>query len=141
MERVDFVSFNCDFMTYSNMTNVGVAVYAPIIYGYEDKYFNACVEFLKTGKETKIEFGKAHCISGNARGTYTVPRRRLTQTRSTNRTNWVLFVFLLIFTPPIGLLYGFITSGRRGKIVFGILLLLLIALFVTGIILVTTQGY
>ncbi len=57
MERVDFVSFNCDFMTYSNMTNVGVAVYAPIIYGYEDKYFNACVEFLKTGKETKIEFG------------------------------------------------------------------------------------
>lgn len=92
-------------------------------------------------KERRSEIIKAHCISGNARGTYTEPRRRLTQTRSTNRTNWVLFVFLLIFTPPIGLLYGFITSGRRGKIVFGILLLLLIALFVTGIILVTTQGY
>lgn len=58
MERMDFVLFNCDFMTYSNMTNVGVAVYAPIIYGYEDKYFSACVDFLKTGKETNIEFGR-----------------------------------------------------------------------------------
>lgn len=56
MERVDFLTFNCDFMRYSNMTNIGVAVYAPIIYGYEDKYFNACVEYLKTGKETVIEF-------------------------------------------------------------------------------------
>lgn len=58
MERIDFVSFNCDFMLYSNMTNAGVAVYAPLIYNFEDKYFNACVEFLKTRKATNIEFGK-----------------------------------------------------------------------------------
>lgn len=56
MERMDFLSFNCDFLTNTAMTNIGVAVYAPIIYGYEDKYFNACVEFLKTGNETNIEF-------------------------------------------------------------------------------------
>lgn len=56
MGRMGFVSFNCDFLAYSGMTNIGVAVYAPIIYGYEDRYFNACVEFLKTGKETDLEF-------------------------------------------------------------------------------------
>ena len=58
MERIDFVSFNCDFMLYSNMTNAGVAIYAPLIYGFEDKYFNACAEYLKTGKETNLEFRK-----------------------------------------------------------------------------------
>ena len=92
-------------------------------------------------KERRSEIIKAHCIGGNARGTYSEPRRRPIQTTSSHRTNWVLFVFLLIFTPPIGLLYGLITSGRRGKIVFGILFLLLIVLIVTGIIIVTTQGY
>jgi len=58
MERMNFLDFNCDFTMYSNMTNIGIAVYAPIIYSYEDKYFNACVEFLKTGKETNLEFNK-----------------------------------------------------------------------------------
>ena len=58
MERIDFVTFNCDFMINAKMTNVGVAVYAQIIYGFEDKYFNACVEFLKTGNESNLEFGK-----------------------------------------------------------------------------------
>lgn len=56
MERIDFTSFNCDFMLYSKMSSVEVAIYAPLIYGFEDKYFNACVEFLKTGNTPKIEF-------------------------------------------------------------------------------------
>ena len=56
MERIDFVTFNCDFLINSNMANVDVAVYAPLIYGFEDKYFNACMEFLKTGKKTNIEY-------------------------------------------------------------------------------------
>ena len=58
MERIDFVSFNCDFMLNSNMTKAGVAIYAPLIYSFEDRYFNACVEFLKTGKMTNVEFKK-----------------------------------------------------------------------------------
>ena len=54
----NFLEFNCDFLLYSNMSNIDAAIYAPIIYGYEDKYFNACVEFLKTGKETNLELEK-----------------------------------------------------------------------------------
>ena len=56
MERMDFTSFNCDFMLYSKMSNVEVAICAPLIYSFEDRYFNACVEFLKTGNAPNIEF-------------------------------------------------------------------------------------
>ena len=58
MERMSFLDFNCDFMMYSRMTNIGISVYSPLIYSFEDKYFNACVEFLKTGNEINLEFGK-----------------------------------------------------------------------------------
>ncbi|MBE7074531.1 MAG: hypothetical protein E7376_00910 [Clostridiales bacterium] len=58
MKRIDFVTFNCNFMIYSNMTNAEVAVYAPLIYRFEDKYFNACEKFLKTGEKTNVEFEK-----------------------------------------------------------------------------------
>ncbi|MBQ7761358.1 MAG: hypothetical protein IJ400_04810 [Clostridia bacterium] len=58
MNRIDFTSFNCDFMLYSDMTNAEVAIYAPLIYGFEDKYFNACVEYIRTGKMTNIQFRK-----------------------------------------------------------------------------------
>ena len=58
MERMSFLDFNCDFILYSRMSNIGVSVYAPLIYSFEDKYFDACVEFLKTGNERNLEFGK-----------------------------------------------------------------------------------
>ena len=58
MERIDFVSFNCEFLLNSNMTKSGVAVYSPLIYGFEDRYFNACLEYLRTGNMTNIEFKK-----------------------------------------------------------------------------------
>ena len=58
MKRIDFVTFNCDFLSYSNMNNVDCSIYAPLIYGFEDKYFNACVEFLATGDQTNLEFKK-----------------------------------------------------------------------------------
>ncbi len=56
MERIDFTTFNCDFMLHSNLTNIEVAIYAPIIYGFEDKYFNACVNFLKTGNKQNLVY-------------------------------------------------------------------------------------
>lgn len=56
MDRIDFLSFYGDFLIYSNMSRGEVAVYAPIIYGYDDRYFNACIEYLKTGKETDLNF-------------------------------------------------------------------------------------
>ena len=58
MERIDFVSFNCALLIHSDMTKAGAAVYAPLIYGFEDRYFNACVEFLKTGKAEDLVFNK-----------------------------------------------------------------------------------
>ncbi len=56
MARMDFLSFNCEFIYNSNMTRAEVAVYAPLIYGFEDKYFDACVAFLKTGEKQDIWF-------------------------------------------------------------------------------------
>ena len=58
MERIDFLTFNCDFLRYSDMNNNEVAIYAPLIYGFEDKYFNACREFLQTGKNINVEYKK-----------------------------------------------------------------------------------
>lgn len=56
MERIDFVSFNCDFLERAMMTNADAAMLAPVIYGYEDKYFNACVGYLKSRVEANLEF-------------------------------------------------------------------------------------
>lgn len=56
MERIDFVSFNCDFLQGAMMSNAEVAILAPVIYGYEDKYFNACAEYLKSKQEQNLEF-------------------------------------------------------------------------------------
>lgn len=58
MERIDFVSFNCAFLQGARMSNAEVAMLAPLIYGYEDKYFSACVEYLKSKLENNLQFDR-----------------------------------------------------------------------------------
>lgn len=56
MERMDFGSFYCEFLLHSGVSEVETAIYAPLIYDYEDRYYDACLAFLKTGEKVEVEY-------------------------------------------------------------------------------------
>lgn len=57
MERIEFFDFNGLFKRASKMDEKEVAMLAPLIYGFEDKYFNACYNYLKDGVRENLKCG------------------------------------------------------------------------------------
>lgn len=91
-------------------------------------------------KERHSEIIKAHCIDGNARESYAEPRRRSIRATSYRRFSWLIFILLLILVPPAAFIYSLIVCGRTGKIISGILLVLMVATITTQIVLITQVG-
>ena len=58
MERIGFLKFRNEFTKRSLLSITEVSLFAPIIYRFEDKYFNACYEYLQFGKESNLVFGE-----------------------------------------------------------------------------------
>lgn len=56
MERISFLQFRNLFARKSKMSKNNIAIFAPIIYRLEDKYFNACKNYLETGIMEEILF-------------------------------------------------------------------------------------
>lgn len=83
-------------------------------------------------KEARTEVIKVRSTYGNARGVYSEPARRTPSSVASGGFNLVLLIFLLIFVPPIGLFYGYFYSGKKGKIIYGSIL---ITFFITVFIL------
>ncbi len=82
-------------------------------------------------KERRSEVISVRSSMGNATETYSEPRRKQVNTTSIRAgINWFIFALLFICCFPISFVYGFFASGRRGKIVFGILFILTVAWFV-----------
>ena len=78
-------------------------------------------------KERRSEVISVRSSNGNAIESYSEPRRKALNIPSARTFNWGLFIVLFIFFFPAALIYGFFASGRRGKIIFGILFLAFIA--------------
>ncbi|MBQ7761354.1 MAG: hypothetical protein IJ400_04790 [Clostridia bacterium] len=86
-------------------------------------------------KEGRNDIISVRCSNGSPVETYSEPRRRQVNAPSTRTFNWGIFILLFIFFYPAAFVYGFITSGRRGKIVFGILTLVGVAFIITTTVL------
>lgn len=56
MERESFLKFRNRFARYSKMDMVQISIYAPIFYSFEDKYYNACSDYLDSGEEKNVSF-------------------------------------------------------------------------------------
>lgn len=81
-------------------------------------------------KERRSEVISVRCSNGSPVETYSEPRRKPLNTPSVRSFNWGVFIPLLVFFFPAAFVYGFFTTGRRGKIVFGTLFLAFIAFVV-----------
>lgn len=95
-------------------------------------------------KERRSEIILVRCTDGNAVETYSEPRRKSpvgatpsSPSSSRSRFNWGIFILLFVVFYPAAFVYGFVTSGRRGKIAFGIIFLVLVA----GMITITALDY
>lgn len=77
-------------------------------------------------KEGRSEIISLRCSDGNTTDTYCEPMRKPFNTPSVRTFNWFIFILLFVFFFPAAFIYGFFASGRRGKIIFGVLFLLLI---------------
>ncbi|MBE5746488.1 MAG: hypothetical protein E7359_04325 [Clostridiales bacterium] len=62
LERMNFREFNHLFRMCSDLDKAEISIYAPLLYKMEDKYYNACIEFLKNNTITYL---KANEISTN----------------------------------------------------------------------------
>lgn len=79
-------------------------------------------------QEGRTEIILLRVTSGIASLTYPEPRRRSAASAGRRgHVNWLIFAILLVLSPPLAFVYGFFTSGRRGKIVFGSLFLACVA--------------
>ena len=58
MERIPFLKFRSELARRTNVSKQELAILAPIIYEFEDKYFDACCQYLLCGSETEIIFGE-----------------------------------------------------------------------------------
>lgn len=58
MERVSFVRFRNKFAKSSLLSRNEVSLFAPIIYGFDDKYFTACEQYLADGTEVELAFNE-----------------------------------------------------------------------------------
>ena len=58
MNRIKFIKFRNEFARSSLLSRNEVSLFAPIIYGYEDKYFNACERYLADGTEEELAFNE-----------------------------------------------------------------------------------
>lgn len=56
MSRISFIKFRNKFATSSKLSRNQVAVLAPIIYGFPEKYFTACEKYLDNAEETELSF-------------------------------------------------------------------------------------
>ncbi len=58
--RITFIDFNNLFMKYSkNLTSHSdISILAPIVYKMKDEYFNAVVNYLKTGNKINLIYGE-----------------------------------------------------------------------------------
>ena len=92
----------------------------------------AYVQLLHTGEVIQASFRDGNCME-----TYAPPRRSPQARASSGPINWLLCVFLLIWAPPIGLVYLMVKSeSRRTKAICGgILGAFFAALIITSIIL------
>lgn len=91
-------------------------------------------------KARRGEIIKSHCVYGNARGSYSEPRRRASRMSAYRHFSWGVFILLFILFPPSAFIYSFIVCRRMGKIISVIMLLLMVAAIITQIILMATQG-
>ncbi len=57
--RMSFIDFNCLFLTYSQelSSHSDISIFAPIVYGMKNEYFDAVVKYLKTGKAENLVYG------------------------------------------------------------------------------------
>lgn len=58
MERMKFYEFNYKLTARAGIRLPLASVLAPILYQYEDKYYDACVLYMETGKITELAFDK-----------------------------------------------------------------------------------
>lgn len=56
--KQSFLEFRNLMARKSEMTRNEVSLFAPIIYQFEDKYFNACCLYLNEKKETELFFNE-----------------------------------------------------------------------------------
>lgn len=94
--------------------------------GYDELYIK---------RDANNEIIQVRSAEGVATGRYLEPRRNLSATaRASGRgINWLVFVLLLIFLPPVAFIYSLIVCGRTGKIISAIFLVLMIAIIIVQI--------
>ena len=56
MDRIRFLKFRNELAKRSSLSLNEIALLAPIIYGFEDRFFDACYKFLQVGEETDLTF-------------------------------------------------------------------------------------
>lgn len=58
MEKISLLKFRNLFARKSQLPRNQVSLYAPIVYGFEDKYYDACLKYLSEGVKTELCFGE-----------------------------------------------------------------------------------
>ena len=58
MDKQTVLDFRNDFMRYTDLTAAQISVLAPVLYGQEDRYYEACVQFLKKGEMQNLTYGE-----------------------------------------------------------------------------------
>ncbi len=58
MGRIRFLKFRNKLANSSQLSRKEVSLFAPILYEFEDKYYDACDNYLDTGEETELVFNE-----------------------------------------------------------------------------------
>ncbi len=70
MDRISFFEFRSLFAQYSKMSNTNISILSPIIYSYEDDFFQACYLYLKHGEVSSLSY-KEYSLEDIVEGMHT----------------------------------------------------------------------